>query len=256
MLIELGQAFESHGRADSHLLMELSRSGGRTLIIGGSVGQQVWDREIIQLGVERTTLLFMGLVILRQALSRGTPSPASEVWLLYAIRECDYGWYSELSEWSSHYTDSHYMPIEKRKALLDVPRSDLSKEDAALAYARAWNRLNVGYLEPWLAEDVCYASQHVSDELACRTDYLSYLKPKMKAVANSDMSVFAELGETRTNPGYGGSPETCVVMAQGTKDDIVGVVLFQTQGGYIQRIDMCTVAPLSTTAHRIGKYPK
>ncbi len=256
-LIRLGQGFESHGRADAHLLMELSRSGGRTLTIGAAVGQQVWDAEIEGLGVGNTTHLFKGLVVLRQALGRGTPSVASEVWLLYAIRERDNQWFSELADWAADYTDSDYMPIERRAApLLDVPRSDLPKEDAALAYARAWNTLHTRHLEPWLAEDVCYTSQHVFDEINCKADYLSYLEPKMKAVANSDMSVFAELGETRTYPGYNKAPEPCVVMAQGSKDDFVGIVCFETRGGFIQRIDLLTVAPIPTTAHRTGRYPK
>jgi hypothetical protein len=237
--------------------MELSRSGGHTLTIGAAAGTRVWDAEIEGLGVGNTTHLFRGLVVLRQALGRGANSVASEVWLLYAIRERDYGWYSDLTDWAARYTDNRYMPIERRiDSLLDIPRSDLTKQDAALAYARSWNRLSTWHLKPWLAEDVCYASQHDSDEITCKADYLSYLEPKMKAVASSDMSVFAELGKTRTHPGHSNSPEPCVIMAQGSKDDISGVVLYQTQDGYIQRIEMCAVLPLPAIAVRTGRYPK
>jgi hypothetical protein len=132
----------------------------------------------------------------------------------------------------------------------------MTKAEAARLFATAWNRLDHTVLEPWLAEDLHYASQQVFDEITCKTDFMSYLSAKMRTVGQSDGGVFGELGETRTYPAYTLPPEPCVVMAQGSEDDVVAVVLFQTSAKFIQRIDMCTVAPVPESAHRTGQYPR
>lgn len=133
----------------------------------------------------------------------------------------------------------------------------LSKLDAARAFARTWNNLSTSYLEPLLADDVHYSSQNVFDEIGNKRDFLAYLEGKMNTIRTSpEHAVYAELGETRKYPMYQRPEEPCVIMAQGTKDNVLAIVLFTVDSKYISRIDMCTVAPIPTTAYRSGEYLK
>ena len=60
---------------------------------------------------------------------------------------------------------------------------------------------------------------------------------------------FAEMAEWSA---WGGGP--CVVLAQGSKDNLVGTVMARVEGGPVSQIDMC-VAPSPYTATRTGEYP-
>ena len=133
----------------------------------------------------------------------------------------------------------------------------LTVAEAARLFATAWNRLEATVLEPWLAEDVVYESQHVFAAIESRADFMEYLTGKMGTVSRDPSAkVYAELGETRAYPGCAVDEGSCVVMAQGGKDDVAALVLFQVEGGYIARMDMCTVVPDPRSARRTGIYPR
>ena len=127
---------------------------------------------------------------------------------------------------------------------------ELTKTEALRAYARMINTLNVSPLEPLLADDVHYASQKVFAEITSKQDFLDYIKPKLRVIELGDRPLFAEMGILAAH--HGGGP--CVVLAQGTKDTLVGTVLIETAAGSIARIDLCIVPP-PETAKRLGDYP-
>lgn len=132
----------------------------------------------------------------------------------------------------------------------------LDESSAARIYATAWNTLEPDELIPWLAEDVIYSSQNVLSELSGLAQVSDYFQGKMKTLRSlPDADVFAELGETRPYPMAPNPPRPCVLLAQGDPDDIGGVVLFTVVDQRIKRIDLCTVAPHPSTAHRMGIYP-
>jgi hypothetical protein len=106
---------------------------------------------------------------------------------------------------------------------------ELTQAEALRAYARMINTLDVSPLEPLLADEFCYASQRVFDEINSKKDFFAYIKPKLRMIARGDSPVFAEMGLLCAD--YGGGP--CVVMAQGTKDTLVGTVLAKTTAGSI-----------------------
>ncbi len=123
----------------------------------------------------------------------------------------------------------------------------LTEREAATAYARAWNRLDCGEYLHLLAEDACYASQWVFEELEGREAIEAYLVPKMATVKDSGSRVYAELGKTDTG-------RDCVLMAQDEKENIVATVLFEISGNKIQRYDMCM--PEITGGTGNGVYPR
>ena len=126
---------------------------------------------------------------------------------------------------------------------------ELTKLEALRAYARMMNTLDASHIEPLLADDFHYASQWVFEEITSKQSFLDYIKPKLAAIAKSGTHAYAEMAELK---GYGGGP--CVVMAQGSKDNIVATVLAEVNEGSIKRLDMCLIPPASAAA-RAGEYP-
>jgi hypothetical protein len=126
----------------------------------------------------------------------------------------------------------------------------LTELDAATAYATAWNRLDCTQFLELLAPDAHYASQHVFEELESKAAISEYLTGKMQAVRNSKKPVFAELGTTSS--GFPG--RDCAVLAQGDKDVVSAVVLFDVEGNQIKRFDLCM--PELLGVKRSGEYPK
>ena len=118
--------------------------------------------------------------------------------------------------------------------------------DAATAWSRTCNLLDVSHIALLLTEDVHYASQWVFEEIENRTDYLEYLAGKLEAIRESRSDARAELAETRPYPMYPNPPRPCVVVHQGGKR--VATVLFEVDGNRITKIDMCMIPPPGTCA--------
>ena len=130
----------------------------------------------------------------------------------------------------------------------------VSEADAAREYARAWNRLDPSRFLSLLADEARYASQWVFEELETRAAIADYLTGKMKTIRNlsrhnPNYKVLAELG--KISAGVAG--RDCVFMAQGKKESITGVVLFEIGHGQITRFDMCIPELLGVI--RSGIYP-
>lgn len=125
----------------------------------------------------------------------------------------------------------------------------LSIESALRAYAAMMNTLDASKLEPLLAEDFHYASQWVFSEITSKADYLAYITAKLQAVKDSGSTVWAEMGWL--DHGFHGP---CVVMAQGSQDQLKAIVLAKVEAGKIKRLDLCC-APPPESARRTGVYP-
>ena len=136
-----------------------------------------------------------------------------------------------------------------------APRDDYKEFEceAALAYARAINRLDIQPLAHLLSENCIYESQHVREPLRGKEAILAYFQQKFRTIqeGSSDSQVFAELGKMIEI--YVDRP--CVIVAQGVYDNRKGVVLFEVSRGKIDRIDMCGVLPNPTHAQGTGEYP-
>lgn len=126
----------------------------------------------------------------------------------------------------------------------------LTEVAALWAYARMINRLNAEYLEPLLADDFIYESQHVFQPLESKQAFLDYIRPKLITIRQAKAAVFAEMG---TVTAYGKS-QPCVILAQNNKANLVGLALAKVDGERLKRIDLCIVPP-PQSATRSGEYP-
>jgi hypothetical protein len=132
--------------------------------------------------------------------------------------------------------------------------ANLTEEQAANAFATAWNRLEPESFLALLAPDARYASQWVFEELVGSSDISNYLRAKMRTVRNHSLNncesqVRAELG--RTSLGVSGRP--CVFMTQGHNTPVQAAVVFQIRDGKVSRYDLCI--PQIVGAMRSGVYP-
>lgn len=134
------------------------------------------------------------------------------------------------------------------------PATPLTEAAAAVAFARAWNRLDPREFINLPHPDCCYTSQWVFDELSGRDAIAGYLTAKMKTIRSIAINaparkVFAELG--RTTQGFIG--RDCAFLAQGRKENITAAALFMVGGESILRYDLCIVELLGVA--RSGVYP-
>lgn len=140
------------------------------------------------------------------------------------------------------------------KADVGLPKEnykmELSKEEALNAYAKMLNTLDVTHIEGLLADDFSYESQMVMDALDSKERFLDYIKPKLQTISQSKATVFAEIGAVNAY----GENQPCVILAQGKKTNLVGLVLAKVDSGKLTRLDLCIV-PSPQTATRTGEYP-
>ena len=122
-------------------------------------------------------------------------------------------------------------------------------EDGLRAYARMLNTLDIEAFAPLIADDFQYASQMVLDEMTSKGEFLEYMRRKLVTMSPREARPFAEMGCLSTYP-FG----SCVVVAQGNKNNLVCTVIAQVRGGKVSRLDLCIVPPPSTVA-RTGDYP-
>lgn len=127
----------------------------------------------------------------------------------------------------------------------------LTEETALRAYAKMLNTLNADCLEPLLADDFTYESQQVFQPLESKQAFLDYIRQKLKTIQMANAMIFAEMG---TVSAYGKN-QSCVILAQNDRGNLVGLVLAKTDGNKLKRLDLCIVPP-PHAAERSGDYPK
>ena len=126
----------------------------------------------------------------------------------------------------------------------------LNEHEGLRAYARMMNTLSVEPLEPLLADDFTYESQYVFSALKSKQDFLDYIRPKLQIIREAGATVFAEMGVVLAY----GKRQPCVVLAQDSPENLVGLVLAKVSDGKLSRLDLC-IAPWPRSAARSGDYP-
>ena len=136
----------------------------------------------------------------------------------------------------------------------DEQVTPLNLSELVSLYAKAWNQLDFSVLEPYLAPEIVYESQHVFNALEGKVAVSEHLRGKMNTLRQKGDSrrAFAELSFIPYGSGKG---EPCVLLAQGSKENIVVLVILQSKEGKITRIDICGLVPDPKTAKRTGIYP-
>ena len=112
---------------------------------------------------------------------------------------------------------------------------ELTELDVATAYAQAWNQLNPAKFITMLSPDVRYSSQWVLEDLVGKEAVAYYLTQKMQTVRKAAATVYAEVSQTKTG-------EACVLLAQGDKQKINVLVLFDVDQDKVTSVDMCIPA--------------
>lgn len=123
------------------------------------------------------------------------------------------------------------------------------KEAALCAYAAMFNTLDAAKLAPFLADDFHFASQWVYTEIESRSEYMRYIRAKLRAIEKSGKQVWAETG--RVNAPW---PGPCVILAEGRRENLQSVILAEVNEGKLSRLDECFV-PSPYEAERTGFYP-
>lgn len=131
------------------------------------------------------------------------------------------------------------------------PDTTLTPEMALHAYARMINTLNVEALAFLLNEAFVYESQSVLSALTSKQDFLDYIVPNLITLRSAEVPVYAEMGMITAY----GKNQSCVILAQGSIDNLVGIALAITEGSTLKRIDLCVIPP-PQAAVRSGVYPQ
>jgi hypothetical protein len=132
--------------------------------------------------------------------------------------------------------------------------STLTEDEAVVAFAKAWNRLEPDGFLALLAPDARYASQWVFEELVGATAIAHYLRGKMgtvRAHSLNDPSLRVRVEIGRTPQGAGGRP--CAFMTQGKNRSVQAAVLFEICGDHVARYDLCI--PQILGAVRTSVFP-
>jgi hypothetical protein len=133
--------------------------------------------------------------------------------------------------------------------------NEFTEDDAVLAFASSWNRLDPDVFLRHLAPDARYASQWVFEELAGASAIGEYLRGKMRTVRAQGVNdprlrVRVEIGRTAT--GADGRP--CALMTQGESNAVQAVVVFAVSEGQVSRYDLCI--PQLHHVTRTGLFPQ
>jgi len=131
----------------------------------------------------------------------------------------------------------------------------VTEEEACRIFAVAWNTLAADILIDALDDNVRYTSQTVWTDMNGKAEVGQYLRSKMVTIRSTPSAkVFAQLAETQPYPMYPNPPRPCVVLGQGSPEDLTATVLFEVSDSCITAIDLCIIPPPETT-RRSNLFP-
>ena len=122
----------------------------------------------------------------------------------------------------------------------------LTKKDACIAYAKMLNTLDSSCIETILSDDFRLISQLVLTDIENKNAYLKYIKAKLQTIKSSNADVYAEMAKW--------NDEDCILLAQNTKENLVGMVLMTTVNDKLTQASMCII-PTVDSVVRSGIYP-
>lgn len=132
----------------------------------------------------------------------------------------------------------------------------MTEKELLINLAKAWNNLDVSFIENLLIDEFKYASQWVFDEMNGKINYLDYLSAKFESIKNgikeNGDEIFAELAIV--TEGFPNKP--CIVLTQIRGNNVMKVtLLIEAMNEMIGRIDMCAI-PTPESAILTGLIPK
>jgi len=149
----------------------------------------------------------------------------------------------------------------------------MSEENLVTAFCKAWNNLDVSFIENYLTDDFEFSSQMVLTNINGKEAYINYLKGKFVAIEEGNDPVTAEMGYFENNP--------CLIILQqlaiaeealfrkaikmddGTIDTLSvitnvreAIILCKFNFDKIKSASLCTVSPNINDVKRTGIFPK
>ncbi|TJY35899.1 nuclear transport factor 2-like protein [Pontimicrobium aquaticum] len=117
----------------------------------------------------------------------------------------------------------------------------MTNKDLATEYAKAFNNLDIAYIEEHLAEDFKYTSQKVFSQMESKAEYLDYLKGKFSTLKKSQTKLIARMGLFRG--------ESCFALYQidlskKSKTE-TATLLMEYENGKIKSACMCMIPSIS-----------
>lgn len=117
----------------------------------------------------------------------------------------------------------------------------MTNKDLATEYAKAFNNLDIAYIEKHLAEDFKYTSQKVFSQMESKVEYLEYLEAKFLTIKNSQSKLIARMGLFRN--------ESCIALYQidlsNKSNTGTATLLMEYENGKIKSAGMCMIPSIS-----------
>lgn len=122
----------------------------------------------------------------------------------------------------------------------------LTQKNACIAYATMLNTLDSSELEGLLDDDFRFTSQMVLADIENKQDFVKYIRAKLQTIKSANATVYAELAK------FG--EQDCLLIAQNTKENLIGTILITAGNDKIKTVDMCII-PTPDSVERSGIYP-
>jgi len=154
-----------------------------------------------------------------------------------------------------------------------MPSTINTEETLVTAFCKAWNNLDISYIQNYLSEDFDYTSQMVLEPIYGKNQYLNYLTRKFVAIKEGNDPVTAEIGYFDNSPCLIISQQLAtaekalfkklIKMDDGITDTFSvitnireAIILFKFNGEKVKSASLCTVAPGINDIKRTGTFPK
>lgn len=120
-------------------------------------------------------------------------------------------------------------------------------------FRKAWAKLDIQIIEPYLHEEFVYGSQMVLESINGKANYLDYLKKKFNAIILFDEAVTCEVAEYQNEP--------CLLLFQkqevsansDTENEKCAIMLLKFEGDFLKSAHMCMIAPTIDMITRFDK---
>ena len=126
----------------------------------------------------------------------------------------------------------------------------MNLKEALTQYGKMLNTLTISHIDNVLDDSFTYQSQCVLSSIDSKDEFLDYMQSKLTSMIENRFLPYAELGEITAFC----LEQPCLIVAQGTKDNLQVLILGKMNNGKLSRIDVCIV-PTPQSATRTGIYP-
>ena len=127
--------------------------------------------------------------------------------------------------------------------------------------AKAYNKLDAGFISSVASDDLYYTSQLVYAPLEGKDKVIDFLYRKFRTARDSGHPAFAELAylidlssrDLLRVDEENGRP--CIILSQDTRENKIGLITVKVSRNKVTEISICTISPHWSQALSTGLYP-